>query len=140
MGSNQGRTKVARWIALGTLLGVATAWGGFSVVDAAPSSITTCTKTRNNKTKIIPASSSAACTAKGKGTVNTWDNHSLVAGQVGAQDAQIANLQTEESNFCTEYSKMVNYLEVNDSAAALGLAAYQSQTLSWINAYSALCT
>jgi hypothetical protein len=68
-----GKSGRVRWVALGLIVGLMAAWGGFAVVEAAaPSSIITCTKNRNNKTKVITSSQVAKCTAKGKGAAETW--------------------------------------------------------------------
>ncbi len=90
--------KAGRWVALGTVLGVVAAWGGFGLASGASSSITTCTKKSNNKTKIITSAQVAKCTKKGKGTVTTWDNHGTtvsLTNQLGASQSQLADSQQE---------------------------------------------
>jgi Pentapeptide repeats (8 copies) len=70
-----------RWVALGAVAGVVATWGGFGLVDAAPTAptiVTTCTKVKNAKTKIIAASAVVACTKKGKGIAKTWDSRHQV--------------------------------------------------------------
>jgi uncharacterized protein YjbI with pentapeptide repeats len=75
-------SRRGRWLALGLIVGLGVAWGGFSVAESAPSSITTCTKNSNNKTKVITSSLVAKCTAKGKGVAQTWSPTSqLTAAQ-----------------------------------------------------------
>jgi uncharacterized protein YjbI with pentapeptide repeats len=66
------RSKRSRWLALGLVVGLGLAWGGYSVAESAPSSITTCTKNSNNKTKVITTAQVAKCTRKGKGVVQSW--------------------------------------------------------------------
>jgi hypothetical protein len=86
------RRGVKRWIALGTGLGVVAAWGGFGLAQAAPSApstITTCTKVKDGKTKVIAPSAVATCTKKGKGIAKTWST-----AQLAALNAQVASLTT----------------------------------------------
>jgi uncharacterized protein YjbI with pentapeptide repeats len=63
------KRRIAPWIALGTLVGVVAAWGGFGLVGAAtsaPATVTTCTNAKNGKTKVT-----AVC-KPGKGFAKTW--------------------------------------------------------------------
>ena len=94
---------------LGLLVVMVSMLGGFAVASGAPSSITTCTKASNGKMKIITSGGVAKCTAKGKGTANTWDNHSVVGPQlaamsatIAAQNAQIAQIKADFCAFDTD--------------------------------------
>jgi uncharacterized protein YjbI with pentapeptide repeats len=61
------------WLALGLVVGLGLAWGGFALVEAAPpATLTTCTKSSNNKTKVIAPSLTARCTRNGRGVVQSW--------------------------------------------------------------------
>jgi uncharacterized protein YjbI with pentapeptide repeats len=73
-------TKRARWIALGTMLGVVAAWGGFGVVGAAtspPTTITTCTKASTGVTKTIAPAAALKCAKNGKGVAKSWSSRYL---------------------------------------------------------------
>ncbi len=99
MESKQG-PKAVRWVTLGLVAGLALAWGGFSVAESAPSSITTCTKVSNNKTKVIATSAVAKCTYKAKGVAQNWDDHSVVVGLSGQLAEKNADLQVAKSDAC----------------------------------------
>ena len=88
--------KVGRYVALGTVLATVAVWGSVGLLGAAPSSITTCTKTSNNKTKVIATSGVAKCTAKGKGVAQTWAPQS----QLTAANNAAANFMGQTLTLC----------------------------------------
>jgi hypothetical protein len=81
-----------RWIALGTVLGLVAAWGGFALVGAAPSTLTTCTNLKNGKTKLV--ASTALC-KPGKAVGQTWDDHAVASAQLAGAQAQVLALQKQ---------------------------------------------
>jgi hypothetical protein len=79
--------RIGRWVALGTVLAVVAAGGGFGALGAgaaAATPLTTCTKVSNGKTKIITAGGTAKCAAKDKGVARTWDDRGGGPGNFAA--------------------------------------------------------
>jgi hypothetical protein len=107
------RLRRARWIALGLITGLIAAWGGFGLVGAAPSSITTCTKVSTQKTKVIgsDAASVATCTNKGKGVRRTWDDHTIVA----VKDTSLA---AAKQDACNLYDEGLNSVPLQNEASS----------------------
>ena len=99
MAEKKRRMSAERWVILGLLIVLVSMLGGFAIASGAPSNITTCTKASNGKMKIITSGGVAKCTAKGKGTAATWDNHAIV----GPQLAQIPQLNSGLNTACQRY-------------------------------------
>src|SRR5262245_32739336 len=93
------KRKRGRWIALGLTVGLVVAWGGFATAESAPSSITTCTKASNGKTKLIAPSQTAKCNAKGKGIATTWDPHSITVALQNQLTAANSELGIKRPHF-----------------------------------------
>ena len=102
--------------------------GGSGVAGAATSSIKTCTKTSNNKTKVIDASAVAKCIAKGKGVARTWDDHAVTGP-----------LQAKATNACNEADAEAAFLQANDIATYNGIGIYFINHPSAVDAQDALC-
>jgi hypothetical protein len=87
-----------RWAAIGLVVGLGMAWGGLGLASGAPTTITTCTKTKTGKMKVIAASDVAKCTKKGKGTATAWDDHGTtvaLTNQLTATQGQLEESQDE---------------------------------------------
>ncbi|MGZ4690960.1 MAG: pentapeptide repeat-containing protein [Acidimicrobiia bacterium] len=77
--------EAGRWVALGAVLGVVAAWGGFGLASGAEASIKTCKIVATGKTKLIAGGfTEAKCTKNGKGRVTTWDDRVTVTSQLAA--------------------------------------------------------
>jgi hypothetical protein len=116
-----------RWIALGTTLGVVAAWGGFGLVGAAttaPTTITTCTKASNGKTKVIAPATVAKCTKKGKGVAKTWNTVN-----VAALNAQIATLTSNVATAKVEACNTLGAIAANPTVFAAVIAQTEDPPL-----------
>jgi Pentapeptide repeats (8 copies) len=122
------KTKRARWIALGTILGVVAAWGGLGIVGivgaatSAPSTITTCTKAKNGKTKVIYNDYVYVerCSRKGKGFAKVWVDLRYRNYLQNISFGSYSLLDLSDSNGSRGVHNYSNFILTNFTNASLG--------------------
>jgi hypothetical protein len=118
----KGRARTGCRVAtVGLVAAVVFGIAGVGTASAAPSSVVTCTKNSNSKTKVITAALVAKCIAKGKGTSRSWlPRSSTVDAKSATIAAQAAVLDQAKSDACALEAKtltdvQLNFESVNDT-------------------------
>jgi hypothetical protein len=124
-----------RWVALGLVVGLGLAWGGFSVAESAPSSVVVCTKTSNGKMKL---STNGTCkTAKKKETATTYDNHASTVSLL----TQLSTTQTQLTASQAQTTSALRYRQLmRDEADCVADADYSGLDLSNVSMASMCLT
>jgi uncharacterized protein YjbI with pentapeptide repeats len=126
------------------LAALVTTWAGVNLVEAAtgaPGSITTCTKAKNGKTKVIASSLVTKCTAKGKGFAKQWTDanevryHNILRGSAfcGTGPTNDFTGLDLSGHFVIACLERGDFTGDNMSGAVLAFGNFANATLNGVN-------